>query len=37
MALKQYLKRTLNYILHGVPIHKVYANVTVLSPNEYLK
>lgn len=37
MALKQYLKRTLNYILHGVPVRKVYANVTVLSPSEYLK
>ena len=37
MELKQYIKRGLKFILHGVPERKVYAQVSYLAPNELLK
>lgn len=37
MELKQYIKRGLKFILHGVPERKVYAQVSYLAPNEMLK
>ena len=37
MSLQQYIKRGLQYILHGQPILHVTANVSVLAPNELLK
>lgn len=35
--MKQYIKRGLKFILHGVPERKVYARVSYLAPNEMLK
>lgn len=37
MGLKQYIKRGVKFILHGVPERKVYAQVSYLAPNEMLK
>lgn len=37
MAFKQYLKRGIQYILHGQPIQHITANISVLAPNELLK
>lgn len=37
MGFKQYIKRGVKYILHGVPERKVYAQVSYLAPNEMLK
>jgi len=37
MGMKQYIKRGLNFVLHGVPERKVYAQVSYLAPNEMLK
>ena len=37
MGLKQYIKRGVKFILHGVPERKVYAQVSYLAPSEMLK
>lgn len=37
MSIKQYLKRGVQYIIHGQPIQKVYTQVTYLAPTELLK
>lgn len=37
MRLKQYIKRGVKFILHGVPERKVYAQVSYLAPSELLK
>lgn len=37
MGLKQYIKRGVKYILHGVPERKVYAQVSYLAPSDMLK
>lgn len=37
MGLKQYIKRGIKFILHGVPERKVYAQVSYLAPSEMLK
>lgn len=37
MGLKQYIKRGVKFILHGVPERKVYAQVSYLAPSELLK
>ena len=37
MRLKQYIKRGVKFILHGVPERKVYAQVSYLAPSEMLK
>ena len=37
MGLKQYIKRGVKFILHGVPERKVYAQVSYLAPSEILK
>lgn len=37
MGLKQYIKRGVRFILHGVPERKVYAQVSYLAPSEMLK
>ena len=37
MSLKQYIKRGVRYIMHGVPEHKVYVQVSSIAPNELLK
>lgn len=37
MSLKQYIKRGIQYILHGEPIHRVEASISTLAPNELLK
>lgn len=37
MKYKQYIKRGIQYILHGQPVQYVTANVSVLAPNELLK
>lgn len=37
MSIKTYLKRAVQYILHGQPISNVYAQVVTLAPSELLK
>lgn len=37
MGFKQYIKRGIVYLLHGVPERKVYANISYLAPNEMLR
>ena len=37
MGLKQYIKRGVKFILHGVPERKVYAQISYLAPSEMLK
>ena len=37
MGFKQYIKRGVKFILHGVPERKVYAQVSYLAPSEILK
>lgn len=37
MRIKKYLKRGIEYILHGQPIQKVYAKVSYLSPSDMLE
>lgn len=37
MSVKSYIKRVVRYILTGIPEKKVYPQVSVLHPNEYLK
>lgn len=37
MGMKQYIKRGLKFVLHGVPERKVYAQVSYLAPNEMLR
>lgn len=37
MSIIKYLKRGLNFIVHGVPEKKVYANIAYLAPSELLK
>lgn len=37
MNIKQYLKRGVQYIIHGQPIQKVYTQITYLAPTELLK
>lgn len=37
MGFKQYIKRGVKFILHGVPERKVYAQVSYLAPSEMLK
>lgn len=37
MKFKQYLKRSVKYILHGQPTQKVYAQVSYLAPSDLLK
>lgn len=37
MGLKNYIKRGVKFILHGVPERKVYAQVSYLAPSEMLK
>lgn len=37
MSIKNYVKRGFQYITHGVPEKKVYANIVTLGPNELLQ
>lgn len=37
MGFKQYIKRGIVYLLHGVPERKVYANISYLASNEMLR
>lgn len=37
MSVKSYIKRAVRYILKGIPEQKVYPQVSILAPNEYLK
>ena len=37
MSIKKYLKRAFVFLLHGIPVRHVIANITKLAPNEMLK
>ena len=37
MGIKTYIKRVLKYIISGVPEKKVYPQISVIAPNDYLK
>ncbi len=37
MALKEYLKRGLHFIVKGVPVRKITPTIVTLAPNELLK